>query len=118
VNVSHLVSRQAQAAPGAPLQSFTEAGAEMFRIPMTRVASVLNSGTGTWLANGVFCLSVWISLFAAIWLSRGWIGLFFSGQVLSAGGYVVQRLFKRTRYAFCANNGPSPEVEIQRHGGK
>jgi hypothetical protein len=118
MNANHLVSRQAQGAFGASLQSFTEVGAEMFRIPMTRVASVRNSGTGAWLANGVFCLSVWISLLAAIWLSRGWIGLFFSGQVLSAGGYVVQRLFKRTRYAFCTNNGSSPEFEIQRHGGE
>ncbi len=111
VNGSHLVSRQAQGAMGVSVQSFTEAGAEMFRIPMTRLASVRNSGTAAWLANGAFCLSVWISVLAAIWLSRGWIGLFFSGQVLSAGGYVFQRLSKRTRYAIFANDGSSHEFE-------
>jgi hypothetical protein len=32
-----------------------------------------------------FCLTVWLSSLAAIWMSRGWIGLFVSGHLLSAG---------------------------------
>jgi hypothetical protein len=75
------------------------------------LATIRNSDAIAWLANGLFCLSLWISLVAAIWMSRGWIGLFFSGQILSAGTYLIQRLFRRTQYAFCTNNGPSHELD-------
>jgi hypothetical protein len=40
---------------------------------------------GTHISTRVFCIGVWISSLVAIWISRGWVGLFLSGQVLSAG---------------------------------
>ena len=113
MNVNQFATRHARSALAPSLHSFAEAEGEMFQIPATRIAAVRNSDAAAWLTNGIFCLSIWISLLFAIWMSRGWIGLFFSGQILSAGTYLIQRLFKRTQYALCGNNGPSHEFESQ-----
>jgi len=56
-----------------------------------------------YLKNAISCLSLWISLLAAIWFVRGWIGLFLSGQVLSAGACLLQILTRRTCHAFSAS---------------
>jgi hypothetical protein len=58
------------------------------------------SSIAFYLGNCLLCAGLWISLIAAIWMSRGWIGLLFSGQVLSAGVHLFQRLARRTQYAF------------------
>ena len=56
-----------------------------------------------------------MSLLVAIWLTRGWIGLLFSGQVLSAGAKLFETLSKRTHYAFSAGNVPAHELEVNRN---
>jgi hypothetical protein len=65
--------------------------------------SACRTGMAVCTANMICCLSLWLSLAAAIWLARGWIGLFFSGQIVSAGAYLLKILFKRTCHAFSAN---------------
>lgn len=91
--------------------SFVEAECEMAQDASARLDRIRRSTLAAWAANGFFYASLWASLLAAIWLSRGWIGLFFSGQVLCAGSCLVQRLVKRTQYAFCANAASSTEFE-------
>ena len=91
--------------------SFVEANCEMAQNASARLARIRRSNLAAWAANSFFYASLWLSLLAAIWLSRGWIGLFFSGQVLCAGSCLVQRLVKRTQYAFCANTATSTEFE-------
>jgi hypothetical protein len=44
----------------------------------------------------LLCASLWVSSLVAIWMSLGWIGLFMSGHVLSAGTYWMKGLAKRT----------------------
>lgn len=43
---------------------------------------------GTDISTWVCCIGVWISSLVAIWMSRGWVGLFLSGQVLSTGTFL------------------------------
>jgi hypothetical protein len=72
-------------------------------------------GISAYATNLILCLSFWMSLLAAIWLTRGWIGLLFSGQLLSAGARLLKTLSKRTHYAFSAGNGPLHELEGDRN---
>jgi hypothetical protein len=115
MRANQLAGCRTQTGEAAQLGSLAEVIVEMFRIPMNRVEALRQSDAVAWLTNGIFCLTLWISLLAAIWVSRGWIGVFFSGQILSTGVYLFQRVFKRTQYAFCTNNGPSPEFERGHH---
>jgi hypothetical protein len=66
------------------------------------------------VSNLILCLSLWMSLLVAIWLTRGWIGLLFSGQLFSAGAKLFKTLSKRTQYAFSAGNVPAHELEVDR----
>jgi hypothetical protein len=43
-----------------------------------------------------FCFAVWLSSLAALWMTRGWVGLFVSGQVLSAGTCLLRGLARKT----------------------
>lgn len=47
-------------------------------------ASVIPSDNRLRMMSLTFSISVWLSSLTAIWMSRGWIGLFLSGQLLSA----------------------------------
>ena len=68
------------------------------------------------LVNCFFCASLWLSLILAIWMGRGWIALLLSGQLLSAGASLIQKLTHKTHYAF-AKCGASPaRGEEQRRG--
>ena len=60
-----------------------------------RSAAVLPFFNHLRMANWFFCLTVWLSSLAAIWMSRGWIGLFVSGQVLSACTFLFKGLGRR-----------------------
>jgi len=80
-----------------------------------RLAAQRRTGMTAYASNLVLCLSLWISLLAAIWLTRGWIGLLFSGQLLSAGGKIFETLTKRTHCAFSAGNVPAHELEGDRN---
>lgn len=47
-----------------------------------------------------FYISLWLSSLLAIWMSRGWIALFLSGQVFSAGNWLLKNLARKTLPAF------------------
>jgi len=70
------------------------------------------TGKVAYMTNVISCLSLWISLLAAIWFVRGWIGLLFSGQLLSAAACLLQILAKRTSYAFSASKKPAHELPM------
>ena len=91
-----------------------EARFSMLTNPIAHWATLRRTPIAAYLTNGVLCLSLWMSLIAAIWLIKGWIGLFFSGQVLSTGFCLFETLFKRTHYAFSANSVPAHELENER----
>jgi hypothetical protein len=88
-----------------------EARQPVIRNPLTGQPEPHARGKFTYPVNIVFTLSLWISLSAAIWFTKGWIGLFFSGQLLSAGAYLFEILSKRTRYALFAKSMPAHEFE-------
>ncbi len=82
--------------------------------PFFRLAAQRRTGMAVYASNLILCLSLWMSLFVAIWLTRGWIGLLFSGQLFSAGAKLFKTLSKRTQYAFSAGNVPAHELEVDR----
>ena len=65
--------------------------------------TIFGSHYGRRMMRWIFCVSLWLSSVLAIWLVRGWIGLFFSGQVLSAGVYLWKGLARRTQRAYSPN---------------
>jgi hypothetical protein len=69
----------------------------------------------TSLSNGLLCVSLWLSLLLAIWLTRGWLGLLFSGQALSAGAYLVKGMARRTQLAFSLDSGTIPQIRGENH---
>jgi len=84
----------------APWRLFAEAGRSMVHNPAADTAARRRMGKPAYMRNLISWLSLWISLLVAIWFVRGWIGLFFSGQVLSAGACLFQILTRRTCHAF------------------
>jgi hypothetical protein len=82
--------------------------------PFFRLAAQRRTGMAVYVSNLILCLSLWMSLFVAIWVTRGWIGLLFSGQLFSAGAKLFKTLSKRTQYAFSAGNVPAHELEVDR----
>ena len=70
-----------------------------------RLTAIRNSQAAMWFCNGFFCVSLWVSLLITIYLCRGWVGLFFSGQVLSTAACLFQRLARKTQNAFSLNKG-------------
>lgn len=90
-----------------------EANHHVFRNSATDLASPYRNRKAAYMTNVISCLGLWVSLLVAIWFVRGWIGLFFSGQVLSAGACLLQILAKRTSYAFSASKKPVHELEVE-----
>jgi hypothetical protein len=43
-----------------------------------------------------FCISLWLSSLLALSMSRGWIALFFSGQMVSSAQWLFKSLVRRT----------------------
>ena len=84
--------------------------------PFFRLAAQRRTGMAVYVSNLILCLSLWMSLLVAIWLTRGWIGLLFSGQLFSAGAKLLETLSKRTRYAFSTSNGCPQELEGDQNG--
>ncbi len=97
------------------LLHWVEAKHRMSPTPVFRPAAQRRTGMTAYASNLVLCLSLWMSLLFAIWLTRGWIGLLFSGQLLSAGARLFETLSKRTRYAFSARNVLAHELEGDRN---
>ena len=93
------------------LLHWVEAKQRMSPTPIFRLAEQRRTGMAAYASNLIFCLSLWMSLLLAIWLTRGWIGLLFSGQLFSAGARLLETLSKGTQYAFSAGNVPTHELE-------
>jgi hypothetical protein len=74
-----------------------------------------NSGIAACAMSCFLCASLWISFVAAIWVSRGWIGLLFSGQVLSAGTFMFRKLSQRTQCAIATCTGTAGNWEGERN---
>jgi hypothetical protein len=74
-----------------------------------------NSGIAACAMSCFLCASLWISLAAAIWMSRGWIGLLFSGQVLSAATFMFRKLSQRTQCAIATCTGTAGNWEGKRN---
>lgn len=83
--------------------------------PIFRLAPQRRTGIAAYARSLILHLSFWMSLLVAIWLTRGLIGLLFSGQLLSAGAKLFETLSKRTRHAFSAGNAPAHEFEGDRN---
>jgi hypothetical protein len=86
---------------------FAQANRSVSRNSTTGLTAPGRTQMLTYITNLISWLSLWIPLLTAIWLCRGWIGLFCSGQVLSAGACLFQILAKRTCYAFSASKKPA-----------
>lgn len=74
------------------------------------LAAALRSCYGPPVMTWIFCFSLWTSSLLVIWVSRGWIGLFFSGQVLYAGVGLWKSLRRRTRDA-CSRNATNSRID-------
>ena len=72
-----------------------DVGQELRRMRAGLVA-VIRFGNGSRIVGWLFCASLWVSSLLVVWMTLGWIGLFMSGHVLSAGTYWVKGLAKRT----------------------
>ncbi len=97
------------------LPHWVEAKHRMSPTPILRLAAQRRTGMAAYASNLILCLSLWMSLLVAIWLTRGWIGLLFSGQLFSAGAKLLETLSKRTHFAFSAGNVPAHELEADRN---
>ena len=97
------------------LPHWVEAKHRMSPTPILRQDAQRRTGMAIYASNLILCLSLWMSLLVAIWLTRGWIGLLFSGQLLSAGAKLFATLSKRTQYAFSAGNVLAHEFEVSRN---
>ena len=67
---------------------------------IVRVRSRLGSGFFGSLMDCFFCLSLWISLPLAIWLSSGWAGLLLHWQALSGAACLMEKLTRGREPAF------------------
>jgi hypothetical protein len=103
-----LPERPADLKPDRPAASQTE-------VPENTLAAIRHSPVAAGVMSGFFCLSLWLSLALALWMARGWLGLVFSGQVLSAGTYLVKGLAKKTNLAFSLNAGAAQQLQGDRH---
>jgi hypothetical protein len=56
-------------------------------------ASVTKSRIWPW----IFGFSLWFSSVLAIWMSRGWLALLMSGQLLSVSGWLFRNLARKTQ---------------------
>jgi hypothetical protein len=83
--------------------------------PLRRRISDPTSGIATCAMSCFLCISLWISLAFAVWMSRGWIGLLFSGQLLSAGSLMFQKLAQRTHCAVAACHDTAGRWEGKRN---
>jgi hypothetical protein len=94
---------------------WVEAKHRMSPTPILREHAQRRTGKAVSASNLILCLSLWMSLLVAIWLTRGWIGLLFSGQLFSAGAKLLGTLSERTQYAFSARKVLAHEFEVSRN---
>ena len=62
---------------------------------IVRLRTKLGAGTLGRLMDCFFCLSLWLSLPIAIWLSNGWIGLLLHWQALSGAACLLEKITGR-----------------------
>jgi hypothetical protein len=92
-----------------------EAKHRMSPTPILRLDAQRRTRMTLYASNLILCLSLWMSILVAIWLTRGWIGLLFSGQLFSAGAKLFGALSERTQHAFSAKNVLAHEFEVSRN---
>jgi hypothetical protein len=114
MSVDHFISRQAM--PAFPLSGTIRPGAR----PDSGNSESSSSGmrcsiVSAFLINGFFYFSLWLSLLLALWFTRGWLGLFFSGQVLSVCAYLVKGLARGTQMAFSVSDHPANQFQGEHH---
>ena len=69
------------------------------------------NGIGTRFTNQCLVAGLWLSALFAIWVTRGWIGLFLSGQVLSLTTCLFRGLTRGTQSAFATVRTSSGRFE-------
>lgn len=74
---------------------------------IVRLRTKLGAGILGRLMDCFFCLSLWLSLPIAIWLSNGWIGLLLHWQALSGAACLLEKITGRREPAF----SPIPTFE-------
>jgi len=70
---------------------------------IARLRARLGSGVLGRLMDCFYCLSVWVSLPLAIWLSSGWIALLIHWQALSGAACLLERVTQKPQFAFPGN---------------
>jgi hypothetical protein len=83
--------------PAYCLSWATVAAAQNSESPELTSFGVRRSAVSAYLMHGFLCLSLWLSFLLALWLTRGWLGLLLSGQVLSSCAYLAKRLARGAR---------------------
>jgi hypothetical protein len=78
---------------------------------VARLRSALGAAFLGRLMDCFYCLSLWISLPLAIWLSQGWIGLLLHWQALSGAACLLQKFAGRSQPDFVGI--PIPQGETQ-----
>jgi len=70
---------------------------------IARFRSSLGSSAAGRLMDWFYCLSLWISLPLAIWLSSGWVGLLIHWRALSGASCLLEKVTLRPQPAFPAS---------------
>jgi hypothetical protein len=83
--------------PAYCLSWATVAAVQSSESPELTSFGVRRCAVSAYLMHGFLCLSLWLSFLLALWLTRGWLGLFLSGQVLSSCAYLAKRLARGER---------------------
>lgn len=55
------------------------------------------NGIGARFVNQCFIAGLCVSALCSLWVTRGWVGMFLSGQVLSPATYLFRELTRRTQ---------------------
>jgi hypothetical protein len=115
MNSNNAIARFA-APPFAMLRRVCQTGdRHRSRLSIGGLAATRPSRLSPGLMNCLLCTSLWLSLILAIWMGRGWIALFFSGQLLCAGASVAKKLALRTQCVLAECNRSPARWNRHRH---
>lgn len=77
---------------------------------IVRIRGKLGTGLLGSLMDCFYCLSFWLSLPMAIWLSSGWAGLFLQWQALAGAACLLEKMTGRGEPAFSPIQLPEGET--------
>jgi hypothetical protein len=100
MNASHFIGRLAMPGWVMGRTDILRGDDGGLRVPLMELDAGRRSHAETGAMRCILCLALWLSLLLAMWMSKGWIGLLFSGQLLSAGAWMFQKLARRTQFVF------------------